>query len=148
MSAGYGRGYYGEEQLARVPRRGGVGGWVKLALVVGVGGVIWFMWPRGAKLPPEIGHAGDEPVPPTGLPPLSMGLPSPAFVPSLAGAPQPMGLPAPAASQIAQMAQERGYPSTKEYEDAVVASAKQLQEAGGQVVLAPHLAHLAPRLGS
>lgn len=41
-----------------------------------------------------------------------------------------------------------GYPGQKVYEDAVVASARQLQAAGAKVLLAPHLAHLAPRLGS
>lgn len=39
------------------------------------------------------------------------------------------------------------YPGQQAYEDAVVASALQLQAAGAKVVLAPHLAHLAPRLG-
>ena len=45
--AGYGRGYYGQEQLAKPPARGGR--WVKWALaagVVGAGAVIWLMWPR------------------------------------------------------------------------------------------------------
>jgi hypothetical protein len=49
-------------------------------------------------------------------------------------------------SQITQIAGERGYPSQQAYEDAVVASARQLQASGAKVVLAPHLAHLAPRL--
>ncbi len=37
--------------------------------------------------------------------------------------------------------------SQQAYEDAVVASARQLQATGARVVLAPHLAHLAPRIG-
>ena len=48
MKAGYGRGYYGQEQLAKPPARRG-SGWIKWALAVGVvgaGTVIWLMWPR------------------------------------------------------------------------------------------------------
>ena len=43
---GYGRGYYGGQQLA--PRRRSGGGWFKIALVVGLGAaaVIWLKWPR------------------------------------------------------------------------------------------------------
>jgi len=47
MKAGYGRGYYGQEQLAKPPARGSR--WVKWALAAGVvsaGAVIWLMWPR------------------------------------------------------------------------------------------------------
>jgi hypothetical protein len=46
-----------------------------------------------------------------------------------------------------QTAQSRGYSSQQAYEDAVVESARQLQDAGAQVSFAPHLQHLTPRLG-
>jgi len=62
LKAGYGRGYYGEGQLARSPvRRRSV--WSKIALaagVVGAGAVIWVMWPRKPKCEP--GHS-DAPLP-------------------------------------------------------------------------------------
>ena len=48
MKAGYGRGYYGQEQLAKPPTPRG-SRWTKWALAVGVvgaGSVIWLMWPR------------------------------------------------------------------------------------------------------
>lgn len=177
MSAGYGRGYYGEEQLARAPRRRG--GWIKYALVVGVGAVIWFMWPRSKPFDPR---RVDPKLPPPPMPPSPEGqfaqtsgfapsqpLPAPISPPvqqaqfaapasALAPAPAPAGygqfapsapprgyLPAP--PPAAQPSQSHGYASTKEYEDAVVASAKQLKDSGAQVMLAPHLAHLTPRLG-
>jgi Tfp pilus assembly protein PilF len=53
----------------------------------------------------------------------------------------------PAAPRLDQAALARGYPSQEAYEDAVVASARQLQRDGATVTLAPHLQHLAPRLG-
>jgi hypothetical protein len=40
---GYGRGYYGGEQLDR--QRSGTG-WLKLAAVVVGGAAIWYWWPR------------------------------------------------------------------------------------------------------
>ena len=46
--AGYGRGYYGQEQLAKPPTPRG-SRWTKWAFAVGVvgaGAVIWLMWPR------------------------------------------------------------------------------------------------------
>jgi hypothetical protein len=111
MSNGYGRGYYGENQLARPPRQGS--GWTKVALVLGVGAVAWFLWPRRA-VPAVLAEEPPPPSPPPGA--------------------------------LDQVAQSRDYSSTRAYEDSVVASARQLQEAGARVVLAPHLAHLAPRL--
>jgi hypothetical protein len=137
MRAGYGRGYYGVGQLARPPqrRRGSV--WTKVALVVGVGAVIWLMWPRSKpEYEPESGRGSDEPKPPP---------PSP--LPLLEGASAQSGQPAQLA-EVAQTAEVRGYPSQQAYEDAVIASARQLQTLGAKVVLAPHLAHLAPRLES
>jgi hypothetical protein len=156
MSAGYGRGYYGDEQLAKPPKRKGFP-WVKIALVVGVGAVVWFMWPRRPSVQP---WPVTSPPPPTPPPPESLpvqALPA-AFQPQMQQLPQPalpqaQALSAPlqiaaAPTQATQFAQSRGYPSTKEYEDAVVASARQLKDSGAQIVLAPHLAHLTPRLGS
>jgi len=92
-------------------------GWSKLAFAVGSGAVIWLMWPRIRKL-------------------VSPG-PGNVQVASLA--------PLPLMSQPAQVSE--GYPGQRAYEDALVASALQLQASGAKVMLAPHLAHLAPRLG-
>jgi hypothetical protein len=163
MRTGYGRGYYGDGQLE--PRRRG--GWGKLALVVGVGAVIWLMWPRSPKPEHAPGRAGDEPqpFPPSPPPEPQQWLPSQQLLPApsqqLLPAPSQQPLPAPSQqtlSQVAesrgypsqqtlsQVAESRGYPSQQEYEDAVVASARQLQTTGAKVVLAPHLAHLASRL--
>lgn len=147
MRAGYGRGYYGEGQLAREPRRRG-GVWGKVALVVGVGAVIWLMWPRSPKLQSFPGR--DEPKPSS--PPLEPQLSQHSFVqqvPQLAQPPQFGQAPQLAQPpQVTEAAEPRGYPSQQEYEDAVVTSARQLQATGTKVVLAPHLAHLASRLGS
>jgi hypothetical protein len=130
MKIGYGRGYYGAGQLALVPPRRG-SGWFKLALVVGVGAAVWYLWPR--KPYPAYdssGGGGEGPHPPT-----------------------PTPTPTPPEGQLSQVltpgedAQARGYPSQQAYEDAVVASARQLQEAGASVAFAPHFQHLAPRLG-
>jgi hypothetical protein len=158
VRVGYGRGYYGDGQLApKNPRRGF--GWGKLAIVVGVGAAVWLMWPRKPKYDVGTGHGGDESKPPASLPPdfrveqqQAQQLPLPASQQP----PLPQQLPLPASQhpplpqqqppQIAQIADERGYPSQQAYEDAVVASARQLQASGAKIVLAPHLAHLAPRL--
>jgi hypothetical protein len=53
MSAGHGRGYYGGSQLDR-PRRRSSSGWFKIAAVVGLGAVIWFMLPRGGSKHEEL----------------------------------------------------------------------------------------------
>ena len=177
MSAGYGRGYYGKEQLARPPRRRG-SGWVKIALVVGAGAVIWLLWPRkAAALVPGRDGAAPGPLPPPSLPPAQEGPLALAQEGQLAqaSAPPPSpALPAPvgqvAPTQVAPVAPvvplrslaapvhlpglpapsepARGLASAREYEDAVVASARQLQDSGAKVVLAPHFAHLTPRLRS
>jgi hypothetical protein len=129
MSAGYGRGYYGEGQLAQDParRRGSI--WGKVAFVVGAGAVIWLMWPRTPKL------EQDEPPPPAPPRPDVEAQPLPA--------PQ---LQLSAQHHLSQGVEACGYPGQRAYEDGVVASARQLQAAGAKVVLAPHLAHLASRL--
>lgn len=148
MRAGYGRGYYGEGQLARDPRRRG-GVWGKVALVVGVGAVIWLMWPRSPKLQSYPFPGRDEPkLPPPPLEPqqqlsqhsLVQQIPQLAQ-PQFGQVPQLMPPP-----QVAQAAEPSGYPSQQEYEDAVVTSARRLQATGTKVMLAPHLAHLASRL--
>ena len=222
MTAGYGRGYYGENQLARPPRGNG---WIKFALVAGVGAVaVWLMWPRRgepqarpsndvppAPLPPSSfllegqgtehltalsGHpttsgplmssgsltSSEPPLasmprmssePPlasmphmlSGSPTTSMPRTSSGYPPTLRARPSlgarmpssgyalqaPPTTPGLGALQVVQaqdtqFAQSRSYPSVREYEDAVVASAKQLKDSGAQVIFAPHLAHLASRL--
>lgn len=160
MRSGYGRGYYGVGQLAPKPPPRGGGSWFKLAVVVGVGAVIWFMWPRRSASAPEYvsGSGGDDPKP------VSLSLPAFSALPSLALSPSPslpafsaspsLALSAPSEGQpqqlqhdpLDQAAQSRGYASQQAYEDAVVTSARQLQDEGAQVILAPHLQHLAPRL--
>jgi hypothetical protein len=50
------------------------------------------------------------------------------------------------AKQVEDDARARGFVSASDYEDSVVETAKQLKATGAQVVLAPHLQHLAPRL--
>jgi hypothetical protein len=146
VSAGYGRGYYGADQLAKPPRRGN--GWIKLAVVAGVGAVVWLMWPRAAQGEPS--RDGDvpqlpPPQPQSVVPPAPTIAASPAQPPPLALAP-PAPLALPDQQHAAQFAQSRGYPTSKDYEDAVVASARQLQDSGAKVVMAPHLAHLTSRL--
>ena len=152
MSSGYGRGYYGPEQLARDPRPPGTRVWVKVAVVVGVGAVVWLMWPRRPKtLKPEVGYGGDEPrLPPQFSPPQPPPQLSPPAeqqyqFPSVSNPFE--GLPALPPPKLAQEALSRGYPSQEAYEDAVVTSAQQLRETGAQVTLAPHLQHLASRVG-
>jgi hypothetical protein len=138
MSAGYGRGYYGTGQLApQAPRRRG-SGWIKLAVVVGVGAVVWVMWPRSPKPEHAPGSGDDEPKPPS--PPL----PPPEAPPQQLALVQHIHQHVP--HDQLTIAQSRGYSSQKAYEDAVVASARQLQETGAKVALAPHLQHLSSRL--
>ena len=130
MTSGYGRGYYGAGQLAPKPpqpRRGS--GWIKLAVVVGVGAAVWYLWPRKPKLDYDDesgGGGGSYPPPPSPPPPLPEGQLAQAFD---------------------QESYARGYPSQQAYEDAVVASARQLQDTGARVTLAPHFQHLTQRLG-
>lgn len=146
MKVGYGRGYYGVGQLApkQPPQRRG-GGWIKFAVVVGVGAVVWYMWPRKqSEYSPSPGLDGREPkAPAPPAPPLLEGQ-----LPTLLTQPTQPTQPTQLAQleSLDQVAQSRGYPSQKVYEDAVVDSARQLQDAGAKVVFAPHLQHLAPRL--
>jgi hypothetical protein len=160
MTSGYGRGYYGAGQLApQPPRRGS--SWIKLVAVMGVGAAVWFMWPRKPKQDYDPsgggGGGGGDPRPPAPLPlqPLPEGQPlEPLSEGHPSQAPQSHGYPGAAAQfrgypgeSLDQAAQSRGYPSQQAYEDAVVASARQLQEAGAKVSFAPHFQHLTPRLG-
>lgn len=118
MTSGYGRGYYGADQLAHtsspVPPRGSV--WIKLGVILGAGAVVWYLWPRGPKNIPETEQGSAEEKSPVQAP-----------SPSLEGL------------ALHQGARLRGYPSQAAYEDAVVASARDLQDAGAQVAFAPHL---------
>jgi len=137
MNAGYGRGYYGVGQLAPRPQRSRTSNWVKIALVVGAGAVVWLLWPRSkAHVPETVGaEPPPPPSPPPDLGPLQLGAPAAALVPVTA------------TPQLDQAALARGYPSQQAYEDAIVATARQLQRDGATVTLAPHLQHLTARLG-
>lgn len=163
--SGYGRGYYGAEQLESRGPRPRTSGLVKIALVVGVGAVVWLMWPRSKPYDPETDRGGDEPKapppPPPPTPPAGQyQLPSPttsapqlvppSATPQLQLPPMPNpfeGLPPLPPPQLTQEALARGYPSQQAYEDAVVATARQLQDTGARVTLAPHLQHLTTRVG-
>jgi len=137
VRAGYGRGYYGEGQLARnAPRRRS---WFTVVAVLGAGAaVVWMLWPRSPALQPY----GEEPEPPA-PPPLSPRqiAASPATNPPAAA--EAIGA---FQKQLEDDARARGFVLVKDYEDSVVATAKQLQAAGAKVAFEPHLQHLAPRL--
>lgn len=147
MSAGYGRGYYGAGQLARSPRKRS---WFTIVAVLGVGAtVVWLLWPR--KAAPDFGSVGKEPERQTPTPAPST---SPLVVINTTSVPHATSAPyttAPVATgaflkQLEDDASARGFLAVKDYEDSVIASAKQLQSAGAKVLLAPHLQHLAPQL--
>lgn len=151
MSAGYGRGYYGSEQLARAPRKRS---WFTIVAVLGVGAaVVWLLWPR--KAVPDFGFVSKESERPTSAPSAPT---SPLVVINTTSAPfatsTPLATSMPLVAtgaflkQLEDDARSRGYLSVKDYEESVVASAKQLQAAGAKVMLAPHLQHLASQLES
>lgn len=120
MRVGYGRGYYGEGQLA--PRRSGGGGWFKVVAVVGVGAVVvWLLWPRSKSAPVTASYAA----PPPQLPPAQLS-----------------------GESLDHVARSRGFESTREYEDAVLADARELRAAGAKVELGPQLQHLESRLAT
>jgi hypothetical protein len=155
MSGGYGRGYYGAEQLAPQPPKRRGGGWIKIAVVVGVGAVVWYMWPRKPKLYPFETAAPPPPLPPQ----QSMQQPQQSMMFPSSPPPWQVHAPPPPTSQLAlaplagyveskPLEPLRDYAEQKAYEDAVVANARQLQETGAKVVLAPHLQYLTSRLGS
>lgn len=177
MKVGYGRGYYGTGQLApSAPKRRT--SWFKIVAVVGVGAaVVWLMWPRNKPLDQSLLGTGKPPdaLPPSTLPPAGLGgataasgavaavpaaaAPVVAITPAATNMPS---LPAPSSTgsasrpaatgaflkQVEDDARARGFVSASDYEDSVIATAKQLQATGAQVVLAPHLQHLAPLLAS
>jgi len=151
MSAGYGRGYYGAGQLARAPRKRS---WFTIVAVLGVGAaVVWLLWPRKAAYDLSGSKEPEHPTPS----PMPTSPAAPLVVINTASAPLATvatgSTSTPLASgaflkQLEDDARARNFVSVKDYEDSVIASAKQLQAAGAKVVLAPHLQHLAPQLGS
>ena len=153
MRSGYGRGYYGNGQLApSAPQRRT--GWGTVIVVVGVGAAAaWFLWPRGSAPGPELpgGGGGKDPDPPMpSLPPAPPGTAQPAVsstapVSASAGPLSSTAVGA-FAKQVEDDAHARGFVSASDYEDSVVETAKQLEATGAKVTLAPHLQHLAPRL--
>ena len=145
MSAGYGRGYYGEQQLARAPRKRS---WFTLVAVLGVGAaVVWLLWPRKATY--DLASSGKE----AERPAAPSASTSPLVVINTTSTPSP-AISAPLVAtgaflkQVEDDARTRGYASVKDYEDSVIATAKQLQATGAKVMLAPHLQHLEAQLGS
>ena len=112
-----GRGCYGNP--APLPP-GRSSGWFKIAAAAGIGAAVWF-W-----VLPSIGFGHKDKsqhAPPSHEPP-----------------------PAPPLHPFDQIAQARGFSSAAEYEDALVATARELEASGAKVELGPHLAHLEPRL--
>jgi hypothetical protein len=144
---GNGRGYYGAEQLDSRGSRPRTSGLVKLGLVAGVGAVVWLVWPRSKKYDPEFVRYDETVAPPPPSPPLPEPAPPPVDhqLPALPDA--FAGLPPLPPPQLTQEAIARGYPSQEAYEDAVVDTARQLQDTGARVTLAPHHQHLARRVG-
>lgn len=140
--AGYGRGYYGSGQLEQKPPKRT--SWFKVVAVVGVGGAVaWFLWPR--KPPPDLSsYYPPEPQP---RPPVETPAPATQAMTVQGGATMGPLVPLGAfQKQLEEDARARGYVLVKDYEDSVVASARQLQAAGAKIILEPHLQHLAPRL--
>ncbi len=113
MSAGYGRGYYGNAQLEQGTRRSRRG-WI--VALVGIGAAVWLMWPRSSSESAPDGKPDGKPKRPS------------------------------TNEELEELARARGFSSAKLYEDALVSNARELQAAGADVVLAPHLRHLAPLL--
>lgn len=148
--SGYGRGFYGEAQLSRPPRKRN---WFAIAAFLGIGvTAAWLLWPRKSSL--AYGgtggggpFAGTQPTSPTTSPHahahstmLNVPAEGMAIVPlaSATGA---------FLAQVEQDARVRGFMSVKDYEDALIATSKELQASGAKITLAPHLQHLAPQLG-
>lgn len=155
MSVGYGRGYYGDGQLARTPPKRS---WFTIVAVLGVGAtVVWLLWPN--KNGPKFGAGGkfgavgkgfQAPMPtsPTTTAPLVV-INNAASAPPASVPPASVPVPAPFGAMLKQLeddAHARGFVTVKDYEDSVIATAKQLQSTGAKVVLTPHLQHLAPQL--
>lgn len=143
MSVGYGRGYYGDGQLAQsAPRRRN---WFTIAAVLGVGtAVVWLLWPRKEAdfASNEYKELDKETLRPAPASPITINVnTASAHVPTFA---TPVGA---FLKQLEDDALVRGL-SVKDYEASVIASIKHLQAAGTQVVLPPHLQHLASQIGS
>ena len=146
--AGYGRGYYGEAQLQTTkskPRS-----WFTIVAVVGLGAAtVWLLWPRSSPSPglgryPQSPQPQPQPQPQAQLASAAsvVAIPPPAGalqkqIPPLAGALQ---------KQLQDDAMARGFATVEAYENSLIASVKGLQDAGVQVMLAPNLQHLAPKL--
>jgi hypothetical protein len=128
VSTGYGRGHYGDEQLA--PRREG-GGWFKVAVVVGLGVVAW-KW----VLPSVFGPKTPQ------QPQMPMQQQQQQFQQQQ----QPLLREPSADEDLAELARLRGFASVQAFEDAVVANARELKASGARVELAPFLQHLEPRV--
>ena len=143
MSAGYGRGYYGSEQLAKPPKKRS---WFTWVAVLGAGaGVVWLLWPKKSPYASMPGFKDFDRTPaPTaatnGTPLVVINNTSAAPT----AAPAPMGA---FMKQLEEDARAHGFTDVKNYEDSVVATAKELQTTGAKVILAPHLQHLASQLG-
>ena len=145
MSAGYGRGYYGEQQLARAPKKRN---WFTLVAVLGVGAaVVWLLWPR--KTTYDLPTTSREP---ERLAPSPSPSTSPLVVINTTNGSPAASAPLVATGaflkQVEDDARARGFMSVKDYENSVIATAKQLQATGAKVMLAPHLQHLESQLGS
>lgn len=114
-----GRGCYGNPPPLPPGRSSG---WLKVIAVAGIGAVAWW-W-----VLPSIG---------LGAKPRSQSheLPLPSHVP-----------PPPPPHPLDAIARSRGFASAAEYEDALVATARELEASGAKVELGPYLAHLGPRL--
>lgn len=170
MSAGYGRGYYGSGQLEQSePKKRS---WFTVVAVLGVGAAaVWLFYPRkkpgdgalpggypmmspgGQTMTPAMAHAMAQTMAQTTTPTMAPAMapaPSPALLVDgtfhAAAPPAPTTAVGAFQKQLEDDARARGFVMVKDYEDSVVASAKQLQAAGAKVVLAPHLQHLASRL--
>jgi hypothetical protein len=112
MSAGYGRGHYGSEQLAR-SQTGGGSGWFKIAIVAGLGAAVYW-WVIPAITRPKV---KDEP-----KYELSSASPSAPLSPQ---------------DDLEQLARSRGYASAQEYQDVVRAMVDELEARGARVVIPP-----------
>lgn len=112
-TSGYGRGYFGNEQMDRQPKRAGVG-WFKVLAATGLGVAAWYFWPRKGESP----SAASEAVPTAAL----------------------------NDDTLMHVARARGFASAKAYEDALIASAKELRATDAKVEFSPHFQYLDKRV--
>jgi hypothetical protein len=111
------RGYYGNP--APLPARRSGGGWLKIAAVVGIGAAAWY-W----VIPAIVARR-------TRRMQLQLAAPLPPSQP---------------VHPLDEVARSRGFASGADYEDALVATARELEAAGARVDLGPRLTHLESRL--